>query len=258
MATEKKITRIEVSEATSPRSSIQTNRQSPQPAVKARNKATLKITLKAKAFGYRLLAVIWWLLAITAGAAAIFWQLRLDPPNYLLVAGLLACEASLAVLGLLLWRSVLLDDPPQPGNKAEAFLKNHLGFLMAVLAFFPLIIWILTMQDIKRRQKVILTALTAIGLGFALMFGLSQAVPLAAGSTEQSEVVVSLMGVDEVYWTASGSKMHLYDDCAYINTSRTKEIFVGTVAAAYQDRHLDELCKPCYNRAQKAQPKAGD
>ncbi|MBP1669395.1 MAG: hypothetical protein H6Q21_1761, partial [Bacteroidetes bacterium] len=54
-----------------------------------------------------------------------------------------------------------------------------------------------------------------------------------------------------VYWTKSGTSYHLYQDCSYINTDRTDEIFEGTVAQARELKNITDLCDRCQNRAEK-------
>lgn len=63
--------------------------------------------------------------------------------------------------------------------------------------------------------------------------------------------VIDLIGEDVVYWTKSGKKYHLYEDCHTINKDISTEIFIGKVADAYTHEHIDELCKICENRAIK-------
>jgi hypothetical protein len=69
---------------------------------------------------------------------------------------------------------------------------------------------------------------------------------------EQTSRVEELTGSNMVYWTKSGSKYHIYDDCQHINSNKTDEIFSGTVAQARELKNITELCKTCENRAEKA------
>jgi hypothetical protein len=71
---------------------------------------------------------------------------------------------------------------------------------------------------------------------------------------EQTEQVKSLNnGVNLVYWTKSGRSYHLYQDCSYINSDRTNEIFEGTVAQARELKSITDICDRCENRAKKEQ-----
>ncbi len=54
--------------------------------------------------------------------------------------------------------------------------------------------------------------------------------------------------IDTVYWTASGTVFHAYDDCSHLNN--TVELRTGTSAAAIEDGKT-RLCKTCEARAAK-------
>jgi len=58
-------------------------------------------------------------------------------------------------------------------------------------------------------------------------------------------------GVNHVYWTKSGKSYHLYQDCSYINSARTNEIFEGTVAKARELKNISDLCDRCEGRRVK-------
>lgn len=53
-----------------------------------------------------------------------------------------------------------------------------------------------------------------------------------------------------MYWTKSGERYHIYSDCQHINSSRTDEIFQGTVAQARELKNITELCGTCRGRAE--------
>ena len=74
----------------------------------------------------------------------------------------------------------------------------------------------------------------------------------------QSTLVQDLIGTDNVFWTESGSKYHLYDDCQYLKRDRTTEIiYGGTVADVYANNskikpEMSSLCSACEGKAKKA------
>jgi len=43
----------------------------------------------------------------------------------------------------------------------------------------------------------------------------------------------------------------LFEDCGYINSNRTKEIFQGKVASARELKSITDLCDRCGNKAKK-------
>ena len=59
---------------------------------------------KSKAIGFRVIAGVLWLLAIGTEAFAIFWVLRQNPVNLILLIVLLVVIGGLAVGGSLLWK----------------------------------------------------------------------------------------------------------------------------------------------------------
>ena len=58
-------------------------------------------------------------------------------------------------------------------------------------------------------------------------------------------------GVNNVYWTKSGKSYHLYQDCGYINSDRTTEIFQGKVESARELKNITDICDRCANKAKK-------
>ncbi|MDR2957777.1 MAG: hypothetical protein LBU61_06335 [Coriobacteriales bacterium] len=274
MATDKKVTRVEpkpqttisagssqtAPQAGSPQTSLQTaspakgsqtKRSGNQPTTKNRIKLSFETTIPDR---NRAIALVLWMIAIGLEVAVIFRLLQFDPPNTVLIIGLIACIGALSTTGILLWYSANQLDPAPKHEKLRYFVQNYLGLVFALLAFVPIIIVIMLNKNTSRQQKIILAALTTMTLAPLAFLGISTGIPSIDTPAQQRQVVVTLMGVDEVFWTTNGSKLHLYDDCAYINTAKTSEIFVGTVAAAYSVRELSEICKPCYSRASKASP----
>lgn len=128
-------------------------------------------------------------------------------------------------------------------------MQNQLGLVVAVIAFLPLIIFILTNKDLDAKQKGILGGIAGVALLIAGLTGTDFNPPSVEQYTEQTARVEALTGVNSVYWTKSGTKYHLYDDCHTINTDATTEIFQGTVAQARELKNITELCKFCENRA---------
>jgi len=65
-------------------------------------------------------------------------------------------------------------------------------------------------------------------------------------------------GINEVFWTTSGKKYHLYQDCHHINRDATTEIFTGEVSKAREITRIDGLCKTCQSRRLKEIDKSED
>lgn len=53
---------------------------------------------------------------------------------------------------------------------------------------------------------------------------------------------------DNVYWTTSGIKYHIFEDCYHI---KNRSISNGTVKESWEQKGISELCKTCRKRAMK-------
>jgi len=66
-----------------------------------------------------------------------------------------------------------------------------------------------------------------------------------------------LTGANEVFWTKSGSKYHIYQQCGSINSERTDTVFAGPLQYAYEQNTAikpgEGLCGHCRNKRVKEQ-----
>ncbi len=202
---------------------------------------------KAKARNFRVFAFLSWLVAIGIEIGAIVY-LNNPPVNTMILIGMIVVIAVLAVVGAELWKKANRLDPASKKNKVKFFIQNQLGLIMSVLAFLPLIILILMNKDMDKQQKGIVGGVAVVALLIAGYFGIDFNPPSIEEYTEQTQEVVSLTGQDYVYWTRSGTRYHLYEDCYHINKDVTTEIYQGTVAEARALKNITELCKTCKDR----------
>ncbi|NLF44191.1 MAG: hypothetical protein GX587_15980 [Bacteroidales bacterium] len=207
---------------------------------------------KGKATRLRVIAAILWLLAIGAQVVAISMLFK-QPLNMMWIIILIVIDLALAITGSILWKKSNRLDPASEKNKLMFFMQSQLGLVVAVIAFLPLIIFILTSKNLDGKQKGILGAIAGVALLIAGITGIDFNPPSVEQYTEQTSRVEELTGKNEVYWTKSGSKYHLYEDCHAINKDATTEIFQGTVAQARELKNITELCKFCENRSIKEQ-----
>lgn len=231
----KKITQVEGSESTSS-SSGKTFVPTPE--------------AKGKATQLRVISGILWLLAIVAQVIAISMLFK-PPVNMTWIIVLIVVDLALAVTGSILWKKSNRLDPASKQNKLMFFMQSQLGLVVAVIAFLPLVIFILTSKNLDGKQKGILGAIAGVALVIAGVVGTDFNPPSVEEYTEQTNRVEELMGNNNVFWTKSGTKYHLFSDCHAINSNRTDEIFEGTVAQARELKNITELCKFCENRAEK-------
>lgn len=231
MATQKKITRVTGGETPAGNTFVPTPRN------------------KGKATTLRIIAAVLWLLAIAAQIIAISLLFR-KPVDMTWVIILIAIDFVLVVAGSLLWKKSNRLDPASEKDKFRFFMQSQLGVVAAVVAFVPLVLFVLTSKNLDKKQKGLLGGIAGGALVVAGLLGADFNPPSVEQYTEQTNRVEWLnQGRNDVYWTKSGSVYHIYNDCPYINTSRTDEIFEGTVAQARELKNITRLCSRCDHRA---------
>lgn len=206
---------------------------------------------KAKAKTLRLIAIISWIVAIGIEVVAIL-QLRNPEVNTTLLIVLIAGALIFAVIGSLLWKKANRLNPASEKDKIKFFIQNQLGLIISIIAFLPLVILIFTNKNMSGKQKGLVGTIAVAALVIAGLFGIDFNPPSIEQYTDRTEEVKTLNdGVNYVYWTKSGKSYHIFQDCSYINTYRTTEIFEGTVAQARELKNITDLCNRCENRAKK-------
>lgn len=189
---------------------------------------------KGKATTFRVIAVVLWLLAIGTEAFAIFWVLKQNPVNLVLLIILLVVIGLLAVGGSLLWKRANVLDPASKSDTVRFFVQNQLGAIITVVAFLPLIILIFTNKNMDGRQKGIAGAIGIVLLLVAGYFGTSINPPSTEQYTQETSLVEQYTGQDLVYWTKEGKVYHLCQDASAVNLeSKDNQIYSGTVAEAH-------------------------
>lgn len=245
MATKKKITRVEggVSAEATPANS-------PAGAAPEATKRFVPTQEnKAKATQFRVIASLLWLVAIAAQVVAIVLLYR-PPVSMAWMIGLIAIDLAFVIGGALLWKRSNRLDPASKKNKFRFVMQSQLGLISAVVAFLPLIIFVLFSKNLDGKQKGIIGGIAAVALVIAGVVGTDFNPPSVEQYTEQSNRVEWLNnGNNHVYWTKSGTVFHIYSDCQYINTDRTSEIFEGTVPQARELKNINKLCSRCESRA---------
>ena len=142
------------------------------------------------------------------------------------------------IIGSQLWKKANHIDPASEANPTKFWLWNNLGVIVAVAAFFPLLILLLTNKDLDKRTKAICTVLAAI----ALMVGGLTGYDFNPISEEQLDAAVEALGDEQVYWAPFGKVYHTHEDCSSLNQSET--LTVGTVEQAVASGRT-RLCYFC-------------
>ena len=236
--TSKKITNVESDDTTSTSNDGRVFTPTEENAKKAKMNRIISAILWAAGIGIEIFAII---------------KLKEVPINMTLLIVLIVAILILVVIANVLWKKANRLDPASEKNKTKFFIQNQLGLIISVLAFLPLVILILKNKNLSGKQKGILGAVAGVALVIAGMTGTDFYPVSQEQYAEQTAQVETLNnGVNNVYWTKSGKSYHLYQDCSYINTDRTTEIFQGKVASARELKNITDLCDRCANRAKKS------
>lgn len=148
---------------------------------------------KGKATQLRVIAALLWLFAVGAQVVAITLLFK-QPLNMTWIIILILIDLALAVTGSLLWKKSNRLDPASEQNKFLFFMQSQLGMVVAVIAFLPLIIFILTNKNIDAKQKGILGGIAGVALLIAGVTGLDFNPPSVEQYTEQTARVEELTG----------------------------------------------------------------
>jgi len=205
----------------------------------------------ARAKKFRIFAIISWIIAIGFEIGVII-LLTKAPINTFWLIVLIVADLIFAVIGSMLWKKSNRLDPASEKDKIKFFLQNQLGVIISIIAFLPLAVLIFTNKEMTSKQKGIVGSIAIIAFLIAGIVGIDFNPPSQEQYAEQTEQVKTLNdGLNNVYWTKSGTSYHLFSDCFYINSDRTDEIFEGTVAQARELKNITDLCDYCESRAIK-------
>jgi len=191
---------------------------------------------KAQATKFRIISWILWIVAIAVEVATIIWVLPQSNERFWFLLVMLIPIAILAIVANLLWKKANRLDPASKKNKVKFFVQNQLGAFMTVLAFLPLIIFVLFDKNLDGKQKAI-----AGGLAAVLMVGVALATgtefdggPSQEQYAEEENIMQRLTGKDEVFWVKNGKVFHVCEHVPDVNrASQDGQIYVGTVAEAH-------------------------
>lgn len=197
-----------------------------------------KPTPEAKAQSTKLRVVSWvlWILAIATEVALIIWVVPQASERLWLLLVLLIPIAVLAIIANLLWKKANRLDPASKKNAFAFFVQNQLGAIMTVIAFLPLIIFVLLDKNMDGKQKGIVGAIAAVAMiAIAAFTGTEwDGGPSQEQYAEEENIMMLLTGEDNVFWVKSGKVFHVCADVPDVNKeSKDGQIYEGTVAEAH-------------------------
>ena len=195
-----------------------------------RDQAKTTSERKGAAKSKRIIAVILWILAIGCEVAAIILFKKLVVLWPCLLA--LIVDAILCIIAAQFWKKANHIDPP-----AGKFWQNQFGAFMAVIAFAPFILILLTSKDVDPKYKKILTVVAALCLVASVGLSIDYN-PVTIDDLNEAELNALGYG-GECYWGKYSKSYHFDPDCQTL--LRSKEVFHGTIEQAFEEGRTD----PC-------------
>ena len=208
---------------------------------------------KQRAKTNRIFAIILWIFAIACEVIGILrltnhinWFSNMNTTTFLIVA--IVLDLLFFIPGSLLWKKANHIDPISEKNKTKFWMWNNLGTILSVLAFLPIIIFVLSNKDLDKKSKTLVTAVAAVAL---IIAGVSSYDfnPVSSEQLSQAQKEVEAVGKNKnangqyvVYWAPNSKKYHVDPDCPAFSNSET--VYEGTVQQAFE-RNLTEPCRRC-------------
>ena len=207
------------------------------------------------ATGYRVGAIILWVLALACEVLAILLaggKLRITFMSTLVgIIILIVLDLVFLIIGSQLWKKANHISPASKKNPTKYWLWNNLGLIMAVFCFLPLIILLLTNKDLDKKTKTIATIAAVV----ALLIGGVAGYEFNDLSKEDKDAAITALEGTAVYWTPYGRVYHTHvideelshttddgKDCPYLN--RSDSLTRGTVEQALEAGKT-KLCSYC-------------
>ena len=199
---------------------------------------------KAKARGFRIFAVILWLFAIACEVLVImllngYFYAGENMTTFLIVG--IALDLIFVVIGSLLWKHSNRLDPISKKNKLKFFLWNQMGFIVAVIAFLPLIIILMKDKKLDAKTKKLVTIIATVALVIAGLFSVDYN-PVSSEDLVAAEEQAVIENDGIVNWTRFGSSYHYDVDCHTL--SRSSVIYEGSIDEAFE-AHRTDPCDFC-------------
>lgn len=206
---------------------------------------------RGKAKKLRLFAFLAWIVAIAGQLYAILNLISNETLIWLIIA--IVVILILAITGSTLWKKANRLNPASEKDKVRFFVQNQLGAIMGVLAFLPLVVLIFMDKKIDGKTKGIAGSIAVVAMAAAGITGADFNPPSIEKYTEEinqqtDDLKKINLDNDNVYWTTSGNKYHIFEDCYHI---KNRSISNGTVKESWEQKGISELCKTCRKRAIK-------
>ncbi len=199
-----------------------------------------------KALPFRIAAIVLWALGVACEVVAILTAngtLFLPGPSQMtwLIIWIVA-DLALVIAGSQLWKRANHIAPASKDNKAAYWVQTDLGIIIAVIAFAPIILLMLSNKNLDKKTKQVCSIVAGVALVAAIGSGIDYH-PATQEDLDQAEAGAAVLSDDGLaYWTPFGKKYHFNPDCQYLKNSGT--IYSGTVQDAI-DAGRNEGCSGC-------------
>ena len=196
-----------------------------------RDQAKTTSERKSAASSKRVIAAVFWVLAIAAEIAAIYFFnhfVVLWPCLLCLILDLIFC-----IVAALSWKKANDIDPP-----VGKFWKNQFACIMTLIAFIPLgLVLLKGAKDMPPQAKKILSIVAVVAFIAAMLFSIDYN-PVTQADLSDAEL--SALGYGGTcYWAKYSKSYHFDPDCQAL--LRSKEVFQGTITQAFEEGRTD----PC-------------
>lgn len=197
------------------------------------------------AMPFRIASIALWILGILMEVFCFLviksvWHLPGNPLTWLIIFLLL--DLVFVLIGSQLWKHANHVDPPSKANKFLYWLQTDLGTIMAVIAFMPIIILLLTDKNLDKNTKTVGSIIAVIALAAAAAGGVDYH-PVSMEQFDSAEINASMLtDGGKVYWTKSGTVYHFNPDCSHLKNS--SEVVTGDIKQALNGGK-NRACKDC-------------
>ena len=218
------------------------------------SKEEILAATKKNARPYRILAFVFWFLALAAEVMAIMvFAKKIDIPTITTTAessypvgwwitwiAFLVLDLIFLIIGSSCWKKGNHLDPASAKNKTRFWLHNNLGIFVAALCFIPFIIIALLDKNADKKAKTWAAVIAAV----ALALGVTTSIDY--NPISQEEMLNNAATYEKVYWLDKGEVFHAFDECQYVHG---KELNTGSGEEAVKAGKT-RICKVCEKKIQ--------
>lgn len=201
---------------------------------------------KGNALPFRIGAIVLWALGIVCEIMGILvmnstlYLPKLPAATWLVI--FLVVDLALVVIGSQLWKRANHISPASKENKLAYWVQTDLGIIIAVIAFAPIILLMLSNKDLDKKTKQVCSIVAGAALVVAVASGVDYH-PTSQEDLDQAEAGAAVLSDDGLaYWTPFGEVYHFNPDCQYIKNSGT--IYSGTIGDALEAGR-NRACSGC-------------